>query len=189
MYFIDPKLGHYTFCYYFLVLSKMFFELQWELLQDRRLTGRLVSTVVVYFQKPPDSFLTWFETRLCASRLICKLGVRHTFCIKVTDSHSSLPYPVASGGTGTELTTVPNQCVVSSAGCKYTCHTACRDRVSLDCHPIASPVSQDQLNNNTQYHVSTPDAGFLVFGFFCLFVSFSCCSTSCRPTCDSEAQN
>lgn len=42
-----------------------------------------------------------------------------------------------------------------SAGCKYTCHTACRDRVSLDCHPVASPVSQDQLNNNnTHYHVS-----------------------------------
>ncbi|XP_074482311.1 ras association domain-containing protein 3 isoform X2 [Sebastes fasciatus] len=35
-----------------------------------------------------------------------------------------------------------------SSGCKYACHTACRDRVSLDCHPAASPVSQDQLNNN-----------------------------------------
>uniref|UniRef100_A0A671X9U2 Ras association domain family member 3 n=1 Tax=Sparus aurata TaxID=8175 RepID=A0A671X9U2_SPAAU len=35
-----------------------------------------------------------------------------------------------------------------SPGCKYTCHTACRDRVSLDCHPAASPVSQDHLNNN-----------------------------------------
>lgn len=42
-----------------------------------------------------------------------------------------------------------------SAGCKYTCHTACRDRVRLDCHPEASPVSQDQLNNNTLLHVST----------------------------------
>ncbi|XP_042258486.1 ras association domain-containing protein 1 [Thunnus maccoyii] len=39
------------------------------------------------------------------------------------------------------------------AGCKYTCHAACRDKVSLDCHPAASPVSQDQLNNNnTQLH-------------------------------------
>ncbi|XP_029969729.1 ras association domain-containing protein 5 isoform X1 [Salarias fasciatus] len=35
------------------------------------------------------------------------------------------------------------------AGCKYTCHAACRDRVSLDCHPAASPLSQDQINNNT----------------------------------------
>ncbi|XP_071776705.1 ras association domain family member 3 isoform X2 [Centroberyx gerrardi] len=36
-----------------------------------------------------------------------------------------------------------------SPGCKYTCHAACRDRVSLDCHPAgASPSSQDQLNNN-----------------------------------------
>lgn len=43
-----------------------------------------------------------------------------------------------------------------SAGCKYACHTACRDRVSLDCHPAASPVSKDQLNNNnTPPHVST----------------------------------
>ncbi|XP_008289329.1 ras association domain-containing protein 1 [Stegastes partitus] len=37
-------------------------------------------------------------------------------------------------------------------GCKYTCHAACRERVSLDCHPAASPVSQDQLNNNTPLH-------------------------------------
>ncbi|GLD74023.1 ras association domain-containing protein 3 isoform X1 [Lates japonicus] len=43
-----------------------------------------------------------------------------------------------------------------STGCKYSCHAACRDRVSLDCHPAASPISQDQLNNNTQLHVSTP---------------------------------
>uniref|UniRef100_A0A8C6U5W5 Ras association domain family member 3 n=1 Tax=Neogobius melanostomus TaxID=47308 RepID=A0A8C6U5W5_9GOBI len=35
------------------------------------------------------------------------------------------------------------------AGCKYTCHAACRDRVSLDCNPAASPVSQDHVNNNT----------------------------------------
>ncbi|XP_045928627.1 ras association domain-containing protein 1 [Micropterus dolomieu] len=40
---------------------------------------------------------------------------------------------------------------LTCAGCKYTCHTACRDRVSLDCHPAAS-VSQDQLNNNTPPH-------------------------------------
>ncbi|XP_061770175.1 ras association domain-containing protein 3 isoform X2 [Nerophis ophidion] len=39
-----------------------------------------------------------------------------------------------------------------NSGCKYACHTACRDRVSLDCHPAASPGSQDQLNNN--HHVS-----------------------------------
>ncbi|XP_029317821.1 ras association domain-containing protein 5-like [Cottoperca gobio] len=41
---------------------------------------------------------------------------------------------------------------VTCAGCKYTCHAACRDRVSLDCHPAASPVSQDQINNNTPPH-------------------------------------
>uniref|UniRef100_A0A8C5GP79 Ras association domain-containing protein 3 n=1 Tax=Gouania willdenowi TaxID=441366 RepID=A0A8C5GP79_GOUWI len=35
-----------------------------------------------------------------------------------------------------------------STGCKYTCHAACRDQVSLDCHPAASPVHQDQINNN-----------------------------------------
>ncbi|XP_034434658.1 ras association domain-containing protein 1 [Hippoglossus hippoglossus] len=41
---------------------------------------------------------------------------------------------------------------LTCAGCKYTCHTACRDRVSLDCQPAASHISQDQLNNNTQLH-------------------------------------
>ncbi|XP_071358226.1 ras association domain-containing protein 1 isoform X1 [Trachinotus anak] len=42
---------------------------------------------------------------------------------------------------------------LTCAGCKYACHSTCRDRVSLDCHPAASPVSQDQLNNNnTQLH-------------------------------------
>ncbi|XP_070785182.1 ras association domain-containing protein 1 isoform X1 [Enoplosus armatus] len=41
---------------------------------------------------------------------------------------------------------------LTCTGCKYTCHAACRDRVSLDCHPAASPVSQDQLNNNTPPH-------------------------------------
>lgn len=46
-------------------------------------------------------------------------------------------------------------CVCVCAGCKYTCHTACRGRVSLDCHALASPVSQDQLNNNTPLYVST----------------------------------
>ncbi|XP_041832921.1 ras association domain-containing protein 3 isoform X2 [Melanotaenia boesemani] len=39
-----------------------------------------------------------------------------------------------------------------NSGCKYTCHAACRDRVSLDCRPAASPISQDQLNNNTPLH-------------------------------------
>uniref|UniRef100_A0A3B3S9F4 Ras association domain family member 3 n=1 Tax=Paramormyrops kingsleyae TaxID=1676925 RepID=A0A3B3S9F4_9TELE len=42
-------------------------------------------------------------------------------------------------------------------GCKYTCHTHCRDRVSLDCHqngqatdaPLSSGVP-DHLNNNVQ---------------------------------------
>ncbi|XP_056133152.1 ras association domain-containing protein 1 [Lampris incognitus] len=46
---------------------------------------------------------------------------------------------------------------LACAGCKYTCHAACRDRVALDCHPAGpasvnsplSPHSQDQLNNNT----------------------------------------
>lgn len=44
---------------------------------------------------------------------------------------------------------------LTCAGCKYTCHAACRDRVSLDCQPAASPLSPDQLNNNTPPHVST----------------------------------
>ncbi|KAM9704948.1 ras association domain-containing protein 1 [Menidia menidia] len=41
---------------------------------------------------------------------------------------------------------------LTCAGCKYACHAACRDKVRLDCHPAASPSSQDQLNNNTQLH-------------------------------------
>nr|XP_019960437.1 PREDICTED: ras association domain-containing protein 1-like [Paralichthys olivaceus] len=41
---------------------------------------------------------------------------------------------------------------LTCAGCKYTCHATCRDRVSLDCQPAASHISQDQLNNNTQLH-------------------------------------
>ncbi|XP_072233738.1 ras association domain-containing protein 3 isoform X2 [Leuresthes tenuis] len=39
------------------------------------------------------------------------------------------------------------------AGCKYSCHAACQDKVTLDCHSAASPGSQDRLNNNnTQLH-------------------------------------
>ncbi|MEQ2314440.1 hypothetical protein AMECASPLE_012183 [Ameca splendens] len=41
-----------------------------------------------------------------------------------------------------------------STGCKYACHAECRERVSLDCHPAASPFSQDLLNNNRPLHVS-----------------------------------
>nr|XP_020464238.1 ras association domain-containing protein 5-like [Monopterus albus] len=44
---------------------------------------------------------------------------------------------------------------ITCAGCKYTCHAGCQDKVSLDCHSAASPLSQDQLNNNnTELHVS-----------------------------------
>ncbi|XP_038156147.1 ras association domain-containing protein 3 isoform X3 [Cyprinodon tularosa] len=39
-----------------------------------------------------------------------------------------------------------------SPGCKYACHAECRESVSLDCHPAASPLSQDKLNNNTPLH-------------------------------------
>ncbi|XP_069556287.1 ras association domain-containing protein 5-like [Brachyistius frenatus] len=49
---------------------------------------------------------------------------------------------------------------LTCAGCKYACHAACRDGVSLDCHPAASPVSQDQLNNNTLLHLSTSEEEF-----------------------------
>ncbi|XP_068162860.1 ras association domain-containing protein 5 [Antennarius striatus] len=41
---------------------------------------------------------------------------------------------------------------LTCTGCKYTCHAACRDRVSLDCHPVSPPVCQDHLNNNTPFH-------------------------------------
>ncbi|KAM9846075.1 ras association domain-containing protein 1 [Aulostomus maculatus] len=41
---------------------------------------------------------------------------------------------------------------LTCSGCKYTCHAACRDRVLLDCHPAASPSSQDHINNNTPLH-------------------------------------
>ncbi|KAM8884494.1 ras association domain-containing protein 1 [Synchiropus picturatus] len=37
---------------------------------------------------------------------------------------------------------------LTCAGCKYACHAACRDRVSLDCHPSTSPAGQDHVNNN-----------------------------------------
>ncbi|KAK7891835.1 hypothetical protein WMY93_023798 [Mugilogobius chulae] len=37
---------------------------------------------------------------------------------------------------------------LTCAGCKYACHAACRDRVSLDCNPVVSPISPDQINNN-----------------------------------------
>ncbi|XP_068611490.1 ras association domain-containing protein 1 [Brachionichthys hirsutus] len=40
---------------------------------------------------------------------------------------------------------------LTCAGCKYTCHAACRDRVSLDCHPVSSSVCQDHLDNNTPF--------------------------------------
>ncbi|XP_057710728.1 ras association domain-containing protein 3 isoform X2 [Corythoichthys intestinalis] len=39
---------------------------------------------------------------------------------------------------------------LTCAGCKYTCHPACRSYVTLDCHPAASAaaVTQDHINNN-----------------------------------------
>uniref|UniRef100_A0AAV2IWE0 Phorbol-ester/DAG-type domain-containing protein n=1 Tax=Knipowitschia caucasica TaxID=637954 RepID=A0AAV2IWE0_KNICA len=43
---------------------------------------------------------------------------------------------------------------LTCAGCKYVCHAACRDRVSLDCHPVASPHTPDHVNNNTPLHCS-----------------------------------
>nr|XP_057922109.1 ras association domain-containing protein 1 [Doryrhamphus excisus] len=45
---------------------------------------------------------------------------------------------------------------LTCAGCKYACHAACRDRVSLDCHPAASPASQDRLNNNNNVSDTPP---------------------------------
>ncbi|KAK2859139.1 hypothetical protein Q5P01_003759 [Channa striata] len=41
---------------------------------------------------------------------------------------------------------------LTCAGCKYACHAACRDKVSLDCNSAASCISQDQLNNNNTHH-------------------------------------
>ncbi|KAM9327362.1 ras association domain-containing protein 1 isoform 1-T1 [Pholidichthys leucotaenia] len=38
---------------------------------------------------------------------------------------------------------------VICSGCKYTCHAVCQEKVLLDCHPAASSISQDHLNNNT----------------------------------------
>ncbi|XP_072309966.1 ras association domain-containing protein 5 [Eucyclogobius newberryi] len=37
---------------------------------------------------------------------------------------------------------------LTCAGCKYACHAACRDRVSLDCNAVLSPLSPDPVNNN-----------------------------------------
>ncbi|XP_013873705.1 ras association domain-containing protein 5 [Austrofundulus limnaeus] len=48
------------------------------------------------------------------------------------------------------------QDVLTCSGCKYACHAECRDKVSLDCHPATSPISQDQLNNNTPLHTERP---------------------------------
>ncbi|KAM8909913.1 ras association domain-containing protein 3 isoform 2-T2 [Spinachia spinachia] len=40
-----------------------------------------------------------------------------------------------------------------NSGCKYVCHAACRDLVSLDCHPAGStPPSEDHINNNAPAH-------------------------------------
>ncbi|XP_029016910.1 ras association domain-containing protein 1 [Betta splendens] len=41
---------------------------------------------------------------------------------------------------------------LTCTGCKYTCHEACLNQVSLDCNSGTSLISQDQLNNNTQVH-------------------------------------
>lgn len=93
MYFIDPKLGNDTFCYYFLVLSKMFFELRWELLQDQWLTRRHVSTVVVVvlFSKTSQLFLDLiWNASLCLSANL-QTRCQTYICINVTDSQSSLP--------------------------------------------------------------------------------------------------
>ncbi|XP_077356183.1 ras association domain family member 3 isoform X3 [Festucalex cinctus] len=52
----------------------------------------------------------------------------------------------------------------SPKGCKYACHTACRSRVTLDCHPATavvaqatSPNTQDQLNNNGNHTPTSHD--------------------------------
>ncbi|XP_061618881.1 ras association domain-containing protein 5 isoform X1 [Phyllopteryx taeniolatus] len=51
---------------------------------------------------------------------------------------------------------------LACAGCKYACHAACRSHVTLDCHPaapapVASPATQDQLNNNGNHMLPTHD--------------------------------
>ncbi|XP_077356181.1 ras association domain family member 3 isoform X1 [Festucalex cinctus] len=53
---------------------------------------------------------------------------------------------------------------LTCAGCKYACHTACRSRVTLDCHPATavvaqatSPNTQDQLNNNGNHTPTSHD--------------------------------
>ncbi|XP_054624413.1 ras association domain-containing protein 1 [Dunckerocampus dactyliophorus] len=45
---------------------------------------------------------------------------------------------------------------LTCASCKYACHAACRDRVSLDCHPAPSHVTHDQLNNNNNVSNAAP---------------------------------
>ncbi|XP_061662805.1 ras association domain-containing protein 3 isoform X1 [Syngnathoides biaculeatus] len=49
---------------------------------------------------------------------------------------------------------------LTCAACKYACHAACRSRVTLDCHPpaVASPATQDRLNNNGNLATPTHDA-------------------------------
>ncbi|XP_061662806.1 ras association domain-containing protein 3 isoform X2 [Syngnathoides biaculeatus] len=48
---------------------------------------------------------------------------------------------------------------LTCAACKYACHAACRSRVTLDCHPpaVASPATQDRLNNNGNLATPTHD--------------------------------
>ncbi|XP_055010070.1 uncharacterized protein LOC129408999 [Boleophthalmus pectinirostris] len=45
---------------------------------------------------------------------------------------------------------------LTCAGCKYACHTTCRDQVSLDCNPVA--FSPDHVNNNNTPLHAEPDS-------------------------------
>lgn len=81
---------------------------------------------------------------MCVVSILTPCGCQNIVCVYVTDPRFTW-----------WLGWWRHESFCVSAGCKYTCHVACRDRVSLDCNALSSPVSQDHLNNNAPPHVST----------------------------------
>ncbi|CAL8405586.1 unnamed protein product [Arctogadus glacialis] len=70
---------------------------------------------------------------------MCKLSVKFGQHMKKNNPADGVKHAVD----------LPSEC------CKYTCHSQCQHRVVLDCQPghgstTETPLSQDQLNNNTQ---------------------------------------
>ncbi|KAJ8262024.1 hypothetical protein GJAV_G00161240 [Gymnothorax javanicus] len=92
--------------------------------------------------RPPD-VRTIFESPEKDPRVPVEKGEGHVFC------------PDVSGAWCDLCCEYIFQYRLTCTGCKYTCHTQCRGRVSLDCHPSGPATqSQDHLNNNRNSVVS-----------------------------------